>query len=293
MSDVLPQDPVFVVGYPRSGTTLLQGLLLSQRGFRSLPETHYFSTVERRLLDSRGRIPEERLDEALARIVAKTALRLDAADVAVLRARAGGEGVESKDLFELVVSRLLRLSAPEASDHDAPFRWIEKTPVHASFLGRIRDCYPRLRAVHILRHPVPAILSRRRRFSFNRATPLAELALRWNELQENVRRFAEAHPEALHRLRYEDLIADTSAQMSAVARFLGFAYDTARASGWRESLRGVILPFETWKQEDLVRPWHNTNDAYRASVDRGQVEEIESVAGEIMRRCGYGPFFAA
>ena len=37
------KDPVFLVGLPRSGTTLLQGILCKAGGFDALPETHFFS----------------------------------------------------------------------------------------------------------------------------------------------------------------------------------------------------------------------------------------------------------
>ena len=42
---ILPQNPVFIVGNGRSGTTLLQSLLATQNGVYSFPETHFFSHV--------------------------------------------------------------------------------------------------------------------------------------------------------------------------------------------------------------------------------------------------------
>ena len=43
----LPQDPIFIVGYPRSGTTLLQSLLATQENVYSMPETHFFTAISR------------------------------------------------------------------------------------------------------------------------------------------------------------------------------------------------------------------------------------------------------
>jgi hypothetical protein len=41
----LPENPVFVVGYPRAGTTFLQSLLATQEGFMAFRETHFFSRI--------------------------------------------------------------------------------------------------------------------------------------------------------------------------------------------------------------------------------------------------------
>ena len=44
-------SPVFVVGYPRSGTTLLQLLIASHPNFSSGPETYFFREVVTKLQD--------------------------------------------------------------------------------------------------------------------------------------------------------------------------------------------------------------------------------------------------
>lgn len=43
------EAPIFVVGVPRSGTTLLQSLLSAHSSTYSLPETHFFPTILPRL----------------------------------------------------------------------------------------------------------------------------------------------------------------------------------------------------------------------------------------------------
>ena len=38
-------SPIFIVGYPRSGTTLLQSMLYTQKNIYSFPETHFFTKI--------------------------------------------------------------------------------------------------------------------------------------------------------------------------------------------------------------------------------------------------------
>ena len=56
----LNQEPIFVVGYPRSGTTLLQTKLMTQKEIISLPETHFYTIVRSKL-----RVTDDRVDPQL------------------------------------------------------------------------------------------------------------------------------------------------------------------------------------------------------------------------------------
>ncbi len=288
----LPQDPVFIVGYPRSGTTLLQRLLVAQPGFFSLPETHYFSVIEKRAgLQGGEALPPAGLDPLLRALRDKMELDLDAGEVASLSRSAERGELTSKEAFEFIVRRHL---APQLAGRppDGPWRWVEKTPTHANFLPRILGLYPRAQVLHIVRHPVPAVVSRRRKFPFNRETPLAQLAWAWRRLEENVRRSREQFPGRMHSLRYEDLAADVPGQMHAIASFLGTTWDERKLELRPEphGLAAIALPAEEWKRRDAAGKVADTNDSYRGTLADEDIQCIEDVAGEAMRRHGYGHF---
>ncbi len=75
---VLRQDPVFVVGYPRSGTTLMQSLLATQDSIISLPETHFFTLVRNCLQVDNDRIGYESLEKAIDKIREKIRFSMNA-----------------------------------------------------------------------------------------------------------------------------------------------------------------------------------------------------------------------
>jgi|SRR5579859_288688 len=76
----LPQNPIFVVGYPRSGTTLVQSLIATQRGIVSFPEGHFFSEIiEVVQLTPNGFIPTTNMKPLFERIRSKIGLEFDAA----------------------------------------------------------------------------------------------------------------------------------------------------------------------------------------------------------------------
>jgi len=288
----LPQDPVFIVGYPRSGTTLLQRFLVTQPGFCSLPETHYFSVIERRLrLDESERIAASELDVLRQAVEEKMETRLAEEEIRSLAKAAKRGRLTSKMAFEFLVSRSLVPQRP-GSAPGGPWRWVEKTPTHANFLERILHLYPRAQVIHVLRHPVPAILSRRRKFPFNRETPLERLANAWNRLQENVERSRRQSPGHILSLRYEDLVEDPDSNLRAVEAFLRATFAPGRLDliGRSPDDDLLILPSETWKLDDKKDVIANTNEKYRNEVHPADVDLIESIVGERMREYSYGHF---
>jgi hypothetical protein len=294
---MLPQDPVFIVGYPRSGTTLLQRLLVAQPGFYSFPETHYFCVIEKKIQwgEARENIPPGALPAIFENLEKKMELRLAVAEQMDLQQQAADKKLTSKALFEHIVSRYLGTLYPEIAA-TAHFRWIEKTPNHAHFLERIMAMYPCAQVLHILRHPVPAIYSRKLKFPFNRETPVTELAHRWNRMLLDVERFKERYFSHIFTLRYEDLVQDMEKQLREVADFLQVGFDFDIVAGMKQENErnpgAFILPSETWKQEDLRLDMRATNEKYHGLIPAADVAAIEEIVMENMTRYGYEPFSA-
>ncbi len=292
----LPQNPIFIVGYPRSGTTLLQRLLVTQPGLYTFPETHYFCVIEKKIPwgEDKETIPPAALPIAFENIYEKMGICFTAAEVETLNRQAENKQLSSKALFETIVTRYL-LNLYPGIETLPSWRWIEKTPNHAHYLERILDMYPRAQVLHILRHPVPAIFSRKLKFPFNREIPVTELARRWNRMLDDVDRFKSQNPNYILTLRYEDLVTQMEEEMKRLGTFLEIAFDIQRYSGInRENPglpEGIILPSEPWKLEDLRRELTNTNDDYKTVFSRQDAEAVEAVIGDRLEKCGYESFY--
>ena len=292
----LPQNPIFIVGYPRSGTTLLQRLLVTQPGLYTFPETHYFCVIEKKIqwAEDQETIPLGSLPMVYERIYKKMSFYFTAAEIETLDRQAENKQLSSKALFEYIVTRFLLNLYPGIVDIPS-WRWIEKTPNHAHFLERILCLYPRAQVLHILRHPVPAIFSRKLKFPFNREIAVTELARRWNRMLDDVDRFKSQNPNHILTLRYEDLVTQLENEMKRIGAFLEIAFDIERYSSIsRENPglpEGIILPSEPWKLEDLQRELTSTNDDYKTIFSRQDAEAVEAVIGERLKKCGYESFY--
>ena len=287
----LPQDPIFVVGYPRSGTTLVQSLLATQRNIYSLPETHFFNVINRKTVktDDRGYVDAACLDQVFARIHEKIDLRFSHSEQKHIVKLAKKKKLLPKMLFEFIVYHFI---CEDIKNKDAEsFRWLEKTPNHAYFLESILSVYPRALFVNIIRHPVPAIYSRKVNFPFNKDKSLDWLAKLWRRSVEETENFNRVHPGKLFSLKYEDLTADLKTRLTKVCDFLKVDLDMAWIDNHSAAAGRVSLKSEVWKKKDGYREISNTNDTYRQVVPPGDAASIENLLSDKMEQYGYSPFF--
>ena len=132
-------DPApFIVGIPRSGTTLLRLQLDSHPALAIPPETGFGH-----LLAEIG-IEASRADDALDALTALPTwpdLGIDDDDVAGMRSRLGDQGA---------ADALRAVYGAYAARHGKP-RWGDKTPGHLAHMGALSHALPEARFIHIIR----------------------------------------------------------------------------------------------------------------------------------------------
>lgn len=287
----LAERPVFVVGYYKSGTTLLLNLLDGHPEFVVLPgESKHFTGLAREL----GELPStERI-----RCLHSEWIRRVIAPAGVPPFWTLGEPWRTEDDPYLLFSRHLAAFARRRGEQDllaavaqalaatrnsTPRFWAEKTPTHEFHLTEIRAAYREALFVHIVRDPLSVVEALRRygkeQHVVDSLTAAAELARSFA--------VADAERQASHRylvVRYEDLVEAPETTLRAIARFLRVGYDdalltptvsgrpaTANASS---RSRRVVGEIRRLSEFDRVVPW-------RLAV------AVAALAGPKARKFGY------
>jgi Flp pilus assembly protein TadD len=187
-------SPVFILGFPRSGTTLLEQMLDAHPGLQSMDENPFFN----RLADTL-----RRHDPAVL------------TDLAVLR---------QLDCDELRKRYLVMVTEKIRRRWDAQL--VDKNPLNMLWLPLIHRLYPAAKHVLAIRHPCDVILSCymqnfRSSILIASSATLERLARAYVEaMQIWLRHVAIFQPDVLIS-RYEDLVVDTEAQTRRIAAFLG------------------------------------------------------------------------
>jgi Flp pilus assembly protein TadD len=229
-------SPVFVVGFPRSGTTLLEQMLDAHPQFASIDERDYLAELADQMQVSLGlRYPDD-LD------------RLTAAQCGRLRATYASRVRATRELH-------------------AGQRLVDKNPLNLLHLPLIARLFPRAPIVFAVRHPCDVVLScYMQNFRLPAFMALCSTLPRLAQGYVRAMQFWQQHAQMLRPrwlpLRYEDLLAEPATQLVRLGEFvgvrdiapmLGFAAH-ARSRGYisTPSYAQVVRPLNT----DALGRWH-------------------------------------
>ena len=285
------QDPVFVLGYSRSGTTLLRLMLDANPGLCVAREHELFLNLPGKL----GRGPFAHAD--VERI----------AD-AVLAERRGLLTAQQRDALTAELSRNLPggLEAVFASVHRVyqdslgrgAARWGAKKPQHWRIVNDLEEWFPGAQFVSIVREPRDVVASMLEHFPHhvrgrNLVAPHLLVAWQWRRAQRELHAFARRCGERRFlELRYEDLVGDPREVLSRVCTFLGLPFDEAmlRTDRAIEQGRAGVRSLATAHQE-LRKAAHGARvGRFSARLSPRQAAQIAAICSREMQELGYdGP----
>ena len=218
-------DPVFLVGFPRSGTTLLEQLLDAHPSLASFDEQPFMQRV-------------------------------------LLRSGEGGVAYPDS-LAVLDPERRDRLRAGYFRDVDQVLRGrgecraVDKNPLNLSRLPLIDALFPRAHVLLAIRHPCDVVLScymqsfRAPAFAVTFET-IDSTARMYDQVMQHYLRSSECVRAPVHVIRYEDLVADVRGEGIRMFEFLGLVWDDALlAFTERAAAKGAI---STPSYSQVVQP---------------------------------------
>ena len=265
-------DPVFLTGFPKSGTTLLLSLLDGHPDLNVFPkETLFFQYALADLEADRERGVElfvERIFEGVLfglEEVMKDEVGADRYKNALQKRWAETDYALSRFL-EIAVETYGELIGRSGRRY-----WVEKTPQTEFDVPTLRGWYPTMRAIHCIRDPranYAAIRTWNEREGRSMSFP--RFASRWKPSWVAAKRNAELVPQIT--LRYEDLVEETERSVQQVCDFLGIGFDGV--------LLEPTLGGEPFKGNSMYKS--SFSGVSRASLDRwrsvlspADVREIE------------------
>jgi hypothetical protein len=260
--------PFFIVGSPRSGTTLLQAMLASAPGLFIPPETHFFEILRRPGHEAAGRDPEalDRLIEDLRKFsceVFELPVTWDQLEPALRAAAPDWAAMFDALLYHMQQTR------------PAPCRIGEKTPSHILQVEYILERFADAQVITIVRDGRDVVTSNRETFG----SELSEMTTRWRDHQrEHARLLGRMAAARYTSVRYEDLVTQPEGELRRLCAFLGepfvpamLAYHQRRESGFAR--------FELHKLHTLQPLTDSRIGRYRSSLSRAEVARIEAIAG--------------
>lgn len=271
--------PIFIVGAPRSGTTLLAAMFGAHPDYAAGPETQFFSKLSDEVLMQAVEDPQwpvRAVDELAALTLAdQPVLELFETSREEIRARLAQESPSIAAMLEALVR-------PFAAARGKP-GWVEKTPNHICNLAHIRELWPQARIVRIVRDPRDSVVSTCKLPTFSNS-PLANAYL-WREWQEAGEPVL-AEDALAATLRYEDLIAAPEAVLQRLCEKIGIAFDRAMLD-FQQSAGDVSSDGESWKKQVSGRLDPSRAFAWKNGLDENTAGAIALICHEWLERFGY------
>ncbi|HVS03975.1 MAG TPA: sulfotransferase [Thermoanaerobaculia bacterium] len=284
-----PANPfVFLVGCPRSGTTLLKRMVDAHPAIAVTPELQWIPRLYRKRV---GMGPDDRVSGET--VAALTAYR-----------RFPRLGIPASTVDEIVergagtrYAELVRALFDLYGEAQGKPLVGEKTPGYVGELPLLHRLFPAARFVHIVRDGRDVCLSS---LGWSRTyknagklagydqDPIAITALWWKRwVGLGVEDGSELGSSLYHELRYESLVADPATECRSLCDFLGVPYDPAMLAYHQTRAR---REWDTGNRASLP-PTPGLRD-WRRQMAPADVQRFEAAAGDLLAALGYERAFA-
>jgi hypothetical protein len=218
--EIRSKAPVFVLGSPRSGTTLLYHMLLSAGNFAVYrAESQVLHLLEPRFGDLSISRNKKRLMQSWCKTRLFTETGLDAGP---LEERIMAECRNGGDFLRIVMEEVARRQGVE--------RWAECTPDHILYLERIKETIPNALIIHMVRDGRDVALSMEklgypRQLPWDRRPRRMAAGLYWEWIVQRGREHGRHLGQDYIEVHYEDLVATPQRVLDRLTPFVAQVLD--------------------------------------------------------------------
>jgi len=274
--DQLESGLFFIVGAPRSGTTLVQAIIGSHPRITIPPETDFF---DRYRMPGAASHSDSVWNEWLERWLGSERWRDQQLDQSEFRRRARATDRSERAVF-LVFAEMI-------ADRTGRRRVGEKSPNHFKSVEHIAGVFPGAKFIHVIRDPRDVVASR--------------LCAGYTEFRSTLRhaqgwrRAAQKHFELTRTMpakrytevRYEDVVSDTEGVARALCRFLEEEFAPEMLRFHQREDPGFSPREEAWKGGTRSPIYADSVGGYARKLKPRQIAAVERVAAIEMERLGY------
>ncbi|MDH3511605.1 MAG: sulfotransferase [Gammaproteobacteria bacterium] len=271
---------IFIVGYSRSGTKMMNQVLAKMQIADSVPEVHFFEQIydfsepEERRNRNLSKTEAAAISDKLVSIVSRIGSHLDNGKaIADIKSGMASFVRDTRALTKLdIYKQLLAQISSRAA--------IDPTPRNAYYIEEIAELIPDARFIYMVRDPRDCILSQQRKgaiywrqekhrgeairlwLNYN---PLL-MAIFWKNSIENYRKaISGQHADHVLRINYENMIEHPESVAEILHRFTGMG---------RSSFDVTFI------RQDNARKWVDT-------LQPAEVHLIQLITGPTLEEFGY------
>ncbi|HCS13117.1 MAG: hypothetical protein COS82_04870 [Zetaproteobacteria bacterium CG06_land_8_20_14_3_00_59_53] len=232
--------PVFVIGFPRSGTTLLDTILRSHSQVTVVEEKPMVDKVVHAFVEKS--IDLMRMDDR-----------------------------QCEQLRNIYYQELDKHISPDDRQHII----VDKMPLNIIYTGIIRKIFPTAKFILVLRHPCDSVLSCfMQTFAMNDAmanfSTLEDSASLYNKVMQLWDRYQNVLDMNVFTIKYEDIIDDNERTLKPLLSFLDIPWDDALTNYQETALKRGNINTPSYNQviQPLYKSAHGRWKSYQRQMSR-------------------------
>lgn len=275
------QAPVFIVGSPRSGTTLVYHTLLSSTKFVIYQaESDIFNRIAPAFGDLRSVANRRKLADAWLQsdYFRRTGLNAESVRADILcRCRNPG------DLLKTVMDRM--------AETQGVVRWADNTPAHVLYLSAIKACIPDALFIHVIRDGRDVAMSMNQmgwgwgggyRIPWDHSHGLLISALHWQWLVRRGREQGKEMGSDYCEIHYEDLLQRPKETIATISSFIGDELCLEQIES--NAMGTLVIPNSSFgelqhKRNSYIGRWKK--------LDALTAERLNFLIGPFLKELGY------
>lgn len=279
--------PVIVVGFPRSGTTLLLHILQSSGEFPTydFSETHFFSHYYRRY----GALKSEKnRSRFLSEVSQSEWFKNSPITIEELIQHTKPDD----DLYESYFTSFMAITADKKNKK----RWVEKTPYHIKYIPEIYKALPDAKFILMVRDPRDSVSSL---LAYGWKGGLfgshIKVASAWNWHMQHSRKVFEKFDIPFLTVKYEDLTTQTDKVLTDLNNFLDLKLDIDKLE--KDGVGVLQKSNSSYTQKNTDDAKHSSSKKsitasggrWRETMTGETLSAVEYITHENMVRYGYKP----
>ena len=287
------KSPIFIIGNPRSGTTLLRLMLTCHRNIVIPPECSFAVWWYQKYRNWNSESAKQNLDAFLDDLFGSKKIETWNLNRELLRETLSEKEPESySDLVSLIYEKF-------AMQQKETFKRLgDKNNYYLNHIETIFELFSDVQFIHIVRDGRDIACSYKKlavskfdsKYAPQLPTEISEIAREWiNNLKKIKKSFQTIGWDKVIEIRYEDLVTESEKTLRNICSFLNEEYDPSMSDFYLLNMEKELEPRELmqWKGKTLEKPTRSEVEKYQIELTLPEIKEFEIIAEELLAHYRY------
>ena len=282
---------IFVIGAPRSGTTLLRLLLTTHSDICIPPESLFFVALEPKYGNVSNLLPQ--VEDFLNDLYSKTFPKF--CEWNIDRKLLSNNLKSYQELNYTLAVETVYQTYRQQFDPKASV-WGDKNPCHIHHVDEIQKYFPESKIILIVRDFRACYSSMKNIVAKEQGAKevwtgprtLEGMTRQWNQVVKLIEKYHQKN-EQFYLVYYESLVREPSVQLTKICKWIGLDFQKVMLEFYRKNAElGLVLSSQIVLNPNTFKPINNERiDTWRNDLSFIEVEVIESENRKSLERLGY------